>query len=152
MSDRKWEKAQPYAEAAAETWAAWAMQCAVRCYEGLKDWERAELWVRRLSERYPTNSVGKWLDFCKRTGHGDVRLAQALVDQYRVAVGQAAVQAAEADRADPDDPLAVGLSAWLKGAPKEAIGHLRKAYASRSPLLAGFALAVLADDLGDPAG
>jgi tetratricopeptide (TPR) repeat protein len=37
MTNRQWEKAQPYAEAAAETWAGWAMQCAVRCYEGMKD-------------------------------------------------------------------------------------------------------------------
>ncbi len=78
MAKGLWTKAQPYAEAAAATWAAWAMQCAVRCYEGMQDWQRAELWVRRVSERYPDSSLREWLAFCKRTGHGDIAAAQAL--------------------------------------------------------------------------
>ena len=53
MKQGRWKEAQPYAEAAAETWAAFGMDCASQCAEGLKDWDRAELWSRRVSERYP---------------------------------------------------------------------------------------------------
>ena len=150
MDKGMWAKAQPYAESAAETWAGWAMQCAVRCYEGMQDWERAEQWVRRLSERYPNSSLRAWLKFCKRTGHGDLAAAQALAAQFGADVGDPA-PAEVADRAQPTDPLQAGYSAWLQGSTKEAIDNMRKAYESTSPLLAGCGLMVLSDELGDVA-
>jgi len=76
MRLKQWEKAQPYAEAAARTWAAWAMECAQFCYQGMEDWGNAELWVRRRSERYP-NARNAWFDWCERTGHGDIEAARA---------------------------------------------------------------------------
>jgi tetratricopeptide (TPR) repeat protein len=149
MAKGLWAKAQPYAEEAAATWAGWAMQCAGRCYEGMKDWERAELWVRRLSERYPDSSVRAWLDFCKRTGHGDIAAALTLVKQFGGEVGDAA---AAADRGQPPaEPLQSGYSSWLQGSTKEAMEDMRKAYESTSPLLAGCALMILADERGDAA-
>ena len=141
MAKGLWTKAQPYAEAAAATWAAWAMQCAVRCYEGMQDWQRAELWVRRLSERYPDSSLREWLKFCKRTGHGDIAAARALLEQYGVDPG----------KPEATDFLEVGYSAWLKGSTKEAMDSIRKAYESKPSLLAGCALLVLADEMGDGA-
>ncbi len=148
MSKGQWDKAQPYAEAAAETWAGWAMQCAVRCYEGMKDWERAELWARRLSERYPDSSLRAWLNFCKRTGHGDLASAQALVEQLGGVVGDVGPAA---DQAQPAGPLQAGYASWLQGSTKEAMESMRKAYETSSPLLSGCALMVLADELGDAA-
>jgi tetratricopeptide (TPR) repeat protein len=148
MEKGLWAKAQPYAEAAAETWAGWAMQCAVRCYEGMQDWEQAELWVRRLSERYPDSSLRAWLNFCRRTGHGDIAGARALVEQFGADAADPA-PAAVADRGQPTGPLEVGYSTWLRGSPKEAMNSMRKAYESTSPLLAGCALVVLADEVGD---
>jgi hypothetical protein len=151
MAKGQWAKAQPYAEAAAQTWAAWAMQCAMRCYEGMKDWERAELWAQRLSERYPQSSVRAWLKFCQRTGHGDIAAARALVEQFAGAVGEPEVAAADRGQ-QPADPLETGYSSWLQGSAKEAMASLRKAYdESKSPLLAGCALMVLADEQGDAA-
>ena len=150
MTKGQWEKAQPYAEAAAATWAGWAMQCAVRCYEGMQDWERAELWVRRLSERYPDSSLRAWLNFCKRTGHGDIAAARALVEQFAADAGEPE-PAAVADRAQPAGPLQAGYASWLQGSTKEAMDSMRKAYESTSPLMAGCALMVLADELGDAA-
>ena len=38
MGLKQWDKARPYAEAAAATWAGWAMSCAARCAEGEQDW------------------------------------------------------------------------------------------------------------------
>ncbi|MCA1686474.1 MAG: hypothetical protein LC745_10975, partial [Planctomycetia bacterium] len=77
MGQRRWAEAKPYAEAAAETWAGWAMDCAGHCNEGLDDFERAEYWFRNESERY-ANSFMEWFDFCKRTGHGNLAAASQL--------------------------------------------------------------------------
>jgi tetratricopeptide (TPR) repeat protein len=85
MSQKRWEEARPYAEAAAQTWAGWGTQCAVRCFEGLKDWEQAELWARRTSERYPFAAWSDWYRCCKRTGHGDLKAAQAWIEEHLVA-------------------------------------------------------------------
>jgi tetratricopeptide (TPR) repeat protein len=148
MSNKDWKKAQPYAEAAAATWAAWAMQCAVRCYSGLKDWPRAELWARRVSERYPSSAVEEWLNFCKQTGHGNRAAAQALVDQYRAVAGEGQ-QPVTAGRSGVDPALEAGFSSWLKGETQEATVSLRRAYDGASPLVAALALVALADDRGD---
>ena len=40
------------------------------CYERMEDWEHAELWNRRNSERYPDQQV-TWFYYCVRTGRGD---------------------------------------------------------------------------------
>lgn len=42
MGRKEWDKARPYADAAAQTYAGWAMLCAAECYEGLEDWDKAE--------------------------------------------------------------------------------------------------------------
>jgi tetratricopeptide (TPR) repeat protein len=76
MQRGQWDKAMPYADAAAETWAAWAMECASECHEGAGDWKNAELWVRRVSERYEGSELDWWL-WCERTGHGDKAAARA---------------------------------------------------------------------------
>ncbi len=72
MKEGRWQEAKPYAEAASATWAAFGMECASACAEGLKEWDEAELWMRRLSERYPNRGWARWYVFCKRTGHGNL--------------------------------------------------------------------------------
>ncbi len=59
--------------------------------------------------------------------------------------------AAVADRNERAGPLEAGYSAWLQGSTKEALDRMRKAYESTSPLLAGCAVMVLANELGDAA-
>lgn len=78
MDKGEWQKAEPFAKEAAQTWAGWAMLCAVKCYEGMEDWGNAELWIRRLSERYDGN-INEWYFWCKRTGHGRADEAYALL-------------------------------------------------------------------------
>src|SRR5262249_53433951 len=146
----QWAKAQPYAEAAAQTWAAWAIECAMRCYEGMEDWPRAELWIRRLSERYPGRSLRAWLEFCKRTGHGDIEAAKALVAPFGAPVDQPG-PAAVAARPEPAGPLQQGFAAWQDGNTKEAMASLREAHEATKPVLAGCALMILADAQGDTA-
>ena len=53
MTDGHYEEAWPYAVAAAQTWAGWAMTCAQNCAEGLKNWEAAEGYARASSDATP---------------------------------------------------------------------------------------------------
>lgn len=86
MSMKDFKKAQPYANAAAETYAAWAMLCAAKCAEGLDDWATAEQWVERVADRYD-DSLHVWFYWCLRTGHGNQANAKALVEKHLKAIG-----------------------------------------------------------------
>ncbi|MDG3005201.1 hypothetical protein [Paludisphaera mucosa] len=82
LSQGQPERAKPYADEAAQTWAGWAMLCASEVDERLGDLDSAEAWVRNVAERYPANWE-YWYRFCQRTGKGDLetsrRLARAAV-------------------------------------------------------------------------
>jgi HEAT repeat protein/tetratricopeptide (TPR) repeat protein len=80
MEQKQYRKALPFAEAAADSYAAWAMLCACECNEALGELDRAELWVRRVSERYP-GSRAAWFQWCKKTGHGDVEAARKVAER-----------------------------------------------------------------------
>jgi len=79
MSKKDFKRAQPYADAAAQTWAEWAMVCATNCHEGIGHWEQAETWAQRVSERYGPRATSFWFFWCKRTGKGNVQAAQRLL-------------------------------------------------------------------------
>jgi tetratricopeptide (TPR) repeat protein len=142
MGLRQWDKAWPYAEAAAETWAQWAMQCAARCAEGKKDWKQAELWLRRVTERYPDTSWAMWLQFCKRTGHGDAESARGFTEHYLHSIG---------DRPDIAAPWAIGYFYWVSGDLKQAMSYFRKAYDANPAIQNAVNLILIADELGDAA-
>ena len=122
MSLKDFKRAQPYADAAAETWAAWAMLCAADCYEGLGEWEKAELWVQRTSERYD-DSRSRWFFWCKRTGKGDLAAATKMFE--------AELAQRESSKA-PRDYLSRGIFARLTGQPKQA-GEAYRSYAKLQP-------------------
>ncbi len=71
------DRAVEYADAAAQTGAAWAMLCASQCHEARGDWEESEEWVRLTSERYRGQGT-KWYDWCLRTGRGNREPAREL--------------------------------------------------------------------------
>ncbi|HWE37970.1 MAG TPA: hypothetical protein VG406_15475 [Isosphaeraceae bacterium] len=142
MSRGQFAEAKPYAEAAAQTWAGWAMTCAAHCAEGSGDLDQAELWTQRTTERYPTTSWTNWYSFCKRTGHGDLKAARAWTDAYVASV---------AGRPDLADPETVGYYYWSVGSPKEAHDALTRAFDVKPTAPVGINLAVLADELGDKA-
>ena len=77
MKNGHYAEAWPYAQAAASTWASWAMTCAQNCAEGLKNWQIAEGYARASAERYPGSMWTVWFVFCERTGHGDIAAARA---------------------------------------------------------------------------
>jgi tetratricopeptide (TPR) repeat protein len=86
MAKKDYKRAQPYAEAAAETWAAWAMLSASKCADGLEDWDKAEQWARNVAERYD-NATHVWFFWCLRTGHGNRAAAQQVVEKQLEKVG-----------------------------------------------------------------
>jgi tetratricopeptide (TPR) repeat protein len=140
MSQKRWESAKPYAEAAGGTGAAWAMMCASECNEGLHNWERAELWIRRTAERYPGTTWFQWYVFCKRTGHGEVEAARAFADEYLASVE---------GRPGLNPPVRNGLFYWSIGSPNKAAVNLERAYNANPSLLFGFSLMLVNDELGN---
>lgn len=120
MAEGKFKEAEPYAAKAAETWAGWAIVCAVDCYEGLDDWRSAEQWIRRLSERYPPQRFD-WALWCKRTGKGDLDAAVRLAEEYVRTSG---------DRLSREEGVALGVLRLIVGKPAEAVevfGSLHRA-------------------------
>jgi tetratricopeptide (TPR) repeat protein len=81
MEKKDWDQALPYADAAAQSGAAWAMMCAAECYESMEQWDESEQLIRATAERY-TNSALDWYFWCRRTGHGDLEAARMLAKQY----------------------------------------------------------------------
>jgi hypothetical protein len=147
MRLKQWDKALPYAEAAAQTWAGWAMLCASECNEGMGNWEQAELWARRTSERYP-ESWSQWFLFCKRTGHGDLKAAQEHAEQYLQTYGLE----------EGGDFLAANFFYLLVGEPKKALKGFRSIFDrsiagpphTENMIIAGLQVAMLADELDNP--
>jgi tetratricopeptide (TPR) repeat protein len=139
MTRREYDKALPYADAAAETWAGWAMMCASECHELLGQWDQAELWVRRTAERYDDSRLS-WYLWCKRTGRGDVQAAQRLAAEYVRPLEQ---------QTNPDALELGGIFHILSGKPAKAIQYFQKAFSLTNNPYSGLQIAILADQLGD---
>ena len=86
MSEKKWNEALPFAEAAAESYAGAALNCVCRCQEGLGHWKETEQWIKQIGERYDDRRF-TWFYWCLRTGHGDLKAAR----KYALDVAQAAL-------------------------------------------------------------
>ncbi len=143
MRLKQWNKAQPYAEAAAQSWAEWAMRCAAECYEGMQEWEQSELWVRRISERYPNTSWANWFLWCHRTGQGNLDVARRGAERHARAMGE---------RSGGGWRDMLGYLHLLSGEPKEALDDFRNGYRELKVMedgMGAIAKALLADQLGD---
>jgi tetratricopeptide (TPR) repeat protein len=143
MKRSRFADAKKYADPAAETGAAWAMTCASECYEGLEDWQRAELWIRQTAERYPKSSAAAWYRFCKRTGHGDIEAARAFALAH--------VPPGVLDRPDPGRLSRDAFSLWASGSLKEALHALEQAARAQPNPANSIAAFLVADELGDNA-
>jgi tetratricopeptide (TPR) repeat protein len=139
MKEGRWQEAKPYAESAADTGAAFGMECASACAEGLKEWDQAELWMKRISERYPKNGWPRWYIFCKRTGHGDLASARALADAHLQEI---------AGQPETREITKIGFFYWSAGSQTQALEYMDKAYQVTPSTLNGFARVLLADELG----
>ena len=78
MDNGEVDRAWPWAERAAESWAGWAMITAWQCAEMRRDWKNAEAWVARASQRYGSQWL-EWLIWCERTGRGNLKAASTVV-------------------------------------------------------------------------
>ena len=138
MKEGRWGEAKPHADAAAASWAAFGMECASACAEGLKEWDEAELWMKRLSERYPKNGWARWYLFCKRTGHGDLASARALAEEHVQEV---------ASQPEPGELTKIGFFYWSTGSRKQALEFMEKGYKVAPTPLNGLSRVLLADEL-----
>lgn len=68
MNQDRYEEARPYAKAAADSWARWAMLTYTYCLTGLGEFEEAEQVIRRHDQRYAVNDYFHWALW---SGHGD---------------------------------------------------------------------------------
>ncbi len=141
MRRKEFKKALPYAEAAAQTWAAWAMLCAGRCYEGLGEFDKAEVMMRRVSERY-TDQYFRWFWFCQRTGKGDARAAGALVERVMASVG---------GRASQTDLLNFATYYLTTGQPRKALEAVRALHQKAQGDSTALLLALACDEVGERA-
>lgn len=140
MEQGKYEQALPYAEAAAESWAEWAMRCAAECNERLDHWQQAETWYQRIAERYDEPSV--YYSFCVRTGRGDKPAALAAARR------QAATLSNESDREKLVD---VAVVQYLEGESDAALSTLEKSATRYGDPWAALLAAIMRDGRGEAA-
>lgn len=74
MEKGDYRTAQPYADAAAESYAYFALDCDARCHEGLKNWDHAVALWQACAARY--NQPLPWYMLVRRSGHGNLAAAQ----------------------------------------------------------------------------
>ncbi len=124
MDRSEWENAKPYAEEAAESWAEWAMLCAIRCYRGLGDDENEGLWQARLVERYPNvRHMIELYAWARRTGQDE---SEQMFRQIEPSI------AAIAQQANASSQFMVGLFYQLGKQPRRALTAYRKGAEERS--------------------
>jgi hypothetical protein len=80
MASGQWAEALPYADAAAQSGATWALVCASECHEALQHWEQSHELIRSNAQRYSGQEF-TWYFWCRRTGHGDASAAEKLAAQ-----------------------------------------------------------------------
>lgn len=139
MTKKEFDKAEPYADAAADSYAAWALECAIDCKLGLKKWEEADALLQGRTGRYPATCFD-WYMTARKYSALDRTPARAAVKEFLEGIS---------------GPLPSGYSFWtgryhtLEGRPKEAIAALRVSYDARPYIQGGLFIALLADRLDD---
>jgi tetratricopeptide (TPR) repeat protein len=77
-----WQKAKPYALAAAQTYSERSLKYGSYITEGLGEWEISEQMAHASAENYATNDGAGWYVWCRRMGRGDVNSAEQLAEKY----------------------------------------------------------------------
>jgi len=139
MAKGDYERAWPYAEEAAESWAAWAMSCAQKCCEALEDWEAAETYVSNLSQRYVDQSAFDWLFWCHYHGQGDVEAATKFTRAYIESLGDSATEA---------QMRRIGLFHLLNDEFEAALNLYEQAWEKKTYSSTGLHAALICDTIG----
>jgi tetratricopeptide (TPR) repeat protein len=137
----QWQRAEPHAIAAAQSWSAKGLVTASTICEGLAQWEESERWIRAASESYPSNNGFLWYFWCQRTGRGDLNAARQLAGrtlQLRNSRDAANLQWQ-------------GIYYLLEGDKQRALQAFRGVKAAAPGLTAPLVVAQLARELGDVA-
>ena len=142
MAKEQWAEAKQYAEAAAQTWAEWALICAGSANEGLHDWERAEFWFTQAAERYPSSGSLALFMFRQRTQ--SVRPnAEAPDDDDKARLAALAGSPAAIESGD------AGYIHWLNDSTRKALDVFDAAYRADPRVDLAASLMLVADELGD---
>jgi tetratricopeptide (TPR) repeat protein len=142
MSQRQWERALPYATAAAETYSAWGLGCAGLCHEGLQNWVEAEKYFRALAERYEGSTRLGWYFFCRRTGQGELAGARELARGF---------VAEPHDKTWHEANREIGRFYLLEGELPKALASFQACYAGTRHRSVALSIALTADELRDTA-
>ena len=79
----QFDKAAPYADKAAESWAGWAMLTEAVVKEHFNKFDDAEKLYEGVAGNYGWSSTAYWLAFCLRTGHGKKDEARKGWDDFK---------------------------------------------------------------------
>lgn len=134
------QKAIPYAEAAAETGACWAMQCASRVHEQAGNLDESEEWISRCTTRYRGQEM-EWLNWCVRNGQGDFKEA---LDAAGPAIELAI------SKNDPRDLRILAFCHIAAHKPRKARELFQQAESQDQDATFGLHVAVLSEELQDP--
>ena len=137
---REWDKALPYADAAGNTGAQWAMSWARTINEANQNWEAAEGHYVDAIGRYRESPL-EWYLFCKRNGVGELSLARAA----------AFPEGVEEFAAIPNMPVYAGLALCLEAKPSKALAIYEKQATSAPAAFTAMQAAMMADSLGQNA-
>ncbi|HEX8523962.1 MAG TPA: hypothetical protein VF669_17040 [Tepidisphaeraceae bacterium] len=136
----KFVEAVPYADEAAETKAAWAMQWAAQAHECVGEWEKAEAFVSEQAQWY--HEPEDWYLWCVRTGHGDAEKAlQAVEDSLE----------ARREREDRETLASLGTFFLVRKDYESALKYLEKSVELFGDAYAGLHAALIYDDQKDVA-
>jgi hypothetical protein len=132
--------AVPYADNAAGSGAAWAMECAASAHGAVGDWDVAETLMLQDAQRYDTPM--SYYQWCIRTGHGDV-----------AKIREQATEKARVDTASGDRERITNAAVFylFENDRAAALRTLHSTFDQTGEPWAGLWLALLADAAGDNA-
>ncbi len=133
-------KALPYAEAAAESGAQWAMATAFRCYEELGDLDQSHLMVKYMSQRYD-GAAFEWYYWCRRNAAGDLDGARKRGLQRIASLGEAPLQSEYMDQ--------IAIFRILESEYKDALKVTTDSYDREKHPFMGLQAALIAGELSD---
>lgn len=137
---KRWKDAEPHALAAAEPGPAWGITCAARCYEGMKDFNKANAFYRQAAEFYGDECLFDWYVFCQTHDAGEIEAAREAAERYL---------AADANPNDQTRVYAEELFEELEGNRQGAMEVVKGYLEQRESLWNSMHLAILAKEQGD---
>jgi tetratricopeptide (TPR) repeat protein len=139
MVNGAYDKALPYADAAAQTGAAGGLSCAAAAHAGLGKWDEAEQLILEEMNHY-SESPYRWYAWCVRLGHGNREAAAKAVHEYF---------AAKQDSLSDEDMIQFACLDILEHKDADAIAMFQKRADKFPGPLSQLHIAVIADSLRD---